>query len=308
MTWLGRTKDGGDSTVPSLARNLLRFGSGARLRRARADTISLSASSTYSVDHLPSQTLSAARPPDLVDPDISPSATGFRGSKVFGHDYSSQPTGVYQFGSRSSGESTYSITGSANYTNTFTVGARGAYAFHFDIDPGELSVELANFADGTQSASLGVLITETIGSGIPLTLFDYNASMSVTGQVFNARFSETGGTLNPAGPALALGAGDYNWEVYHGAVSLGTPTKGELVTVSETLTSSATGTSSTHFCVGDGTGPGAGGGDSSFALFSDSRPGCGTALARIGDPPTLPSRSWRLRSCPGRSPSPRLGP
>jgi hypothetical protein len=90
-----------------------------------------------------------------------------QGSTVFGHDYSSQPTGFYQFGSRSSAQSDYSITGSANYTDSFAVGAHGAYAFHFDIDPGELSVSIPDVNNGTRSASLGVLITETIGSGSP---------------------------------------------------------------------------------------------------------------------------------------------
>jgi hypothetical protein len=49
-------------------------------------------------------------------------------------------------------------------------------------------------------------------------------------QVFDARFSETGAMLRPAGPAIGLGAGDYVWEVYHGSVSLSTLTSGEFVT------------------------------------------------------------------------------
>jgi hypothetical protein len=96
---------------------------------ARADSISLSAGATYSVDFAPSQTVSAARPPDSTDPNIFPSTSGVHGSTVFGHDYSSQPTGLYQFDSRSSGERDYSISGSANYTDTFTVSAGGHTPF-----------------------------------------------------------------------------------------------------------------------------------------------------------------------------------
>jgi hypothetical protein len=123
---------------------------------AYADAISLSATSTYSVDSGPSQTVSAASPPDSTDPDIFPSASGSQGSTAFGHDYSSQPTGSYQFGSRSSGVSTYSISGSANYTDVFTVGGSGAYAFNFDIDSGQLNVSSPAGVDGQQSASLRV--------------------------------------------------------------------------------------------------------------------------------------------------------
>ncbi|HEY2616261.1 MAG TPA: hypothetical protein VGI78_02880 [Acetobacteraceae bacterium] len=257
---------------------------------ARADAIALSAGSTYSVDGGPLQTVSATRPPDLTDPNILPSAAGLQGSSVFGHDYSSQPTGLYQFGSRSSGQSIYSITGSASYTNAFTVGAGGAYAFNFDIDAGELSVSLPEIDHGTQSASLRVLITETIGSGNPTTLFDYNASMSAIGPSLNAAFSETGATLNPVGPTLPFGAGDYVWDVYHGSVGLGTLTSGELVTVSETIFSSATGSSDPVLCAGSGTGGNGGGGNESLALaFADdsATTPCATALARIGDPPTI---------------------
>jgi hypothetical protein len=259
---------------------------------ARADAISLSAESTYSLEDFgfPPQTVSAARPSDLTDPNIFVSATGLQGSTVFGHDYSSQPTGIYQFGSRSSGQSINSITGSANYTDAFTVGAGGAYAFSFDLDAGELSVSLPEIDHGTQSASLRVLITETIGSGNPTPLFDYNASMSAIGPSLNATFSETGATLNPAGPTLPFGAGDYVWDVYHGSVGLGTLTSGELVTISETIFSSATGTSDPVLCAGSGTGGNGGGGNESFALAfaADSSPTpCATALARIGDPPTI---------------------
>jgi PEP-CTERM motif len=265
---------------------------------ALADAISLSAQSTYSVDGNSSQTVSAARPSDPTDPNIFPSATGLQGSMIFGHDYSTQPTGLYQFGSRSSGQSNYSITGSANYTNTFTVGAGGAYSFDFDIDAGELSVSLPGIDNGTQSASLRVLITETIGAGTPSTLFDYNASMSATVyQTDDAKFSETGATLNPAGPTLSVGAGDYVWDVYHGGVGLGTLTSGQSVTVSETIFSTATGSSDPVLCTGGGVGYNGGGGEDGggpevFALPLTSDGGtnpCGTALARIGDPPTITS-------------------
>jgi PEP-CTERM motif len=258
---------------------------------ARADSVSLSAGAAYTVDPAwggVQQTVSASRPPDSTDPNIFPSATGVKGSTVFGHDYSSQPTGLYQFGTRSSGESSYSISGSANYTDTFAAGAGGAYAFHFDIDAGELSVSSPDGADGTQSASVGVLITVTIGSGSPTTLFDYTASMSVLSSIFYPTFSETGATLNPTGYTDSPGAGDYVWDVYHGTVSLGALTRGEVVTVSETLTSSASGLSDPQSCGTSGTGGNGGGGD--FALLSigdGGNPLCGSALARIGDPPFI---------------------
>ena len=270
------------------------FGLGAAVSSgaARADAISLSAGATYNVDYGPSQTASAARPPDSTDPNIFPSANGFQGSTVFGHDYSSGPTGIYQFGSRSSGESAYTITGFANYTDAFTVGASGAYGFHFDLDAGELSVSSPAGADGTQSASLHVLIAETIGSGNPTTLFDYDASMSVLSSIYYPTLSETGATLNPEGYSSSPGGGDYVWDVYHGNVSLGTLTRGEQVTVSETITSSATGASDPRSCGSDGTGGNGGGGNSIFALLSfgdGGNPLCGSALARIGDPPTISS-------------------
>jgi PEP-CTERM motif len=252
---------------------------------ACADAISLSATSTYSVDGGSSQMDSAASPPDLTDPNISPSASGVDGSTVFGHDYSTQPTGSYQFGSRSSGMSTYSITGSANYTDTFTVGASGAYAFQFDLDAGEMSVSIPTGVDGQQSSSLQVVITETIGSGAPVTLFDYNASMSVLSSGVLPTFTETGATLNSAGPTKSAGSGDYVWNVYQGSVSIGSLAQGEVVTISETITSSATGTSDPQSCSG-------GGGNAVFeavtsAITDGGGGACGSALARIGDPPTL---------------------
>jgi PEP-CTERM motif len=247
---------------------------------ACADAISLSATSTYSVDGGSLQTDSAASPPDSTDPNISPSASGVNGSTVFGHDYSTQPTGSYQFGSRSSGVSTYSITGSANYTDTFTVGASGAYAFQFDLDAGEMSVSIPAGVDGQQSSSLQVVITETIGSGAPVTLFDYNASMSVTSSTVLPTFSETGATLNPTGYSDSPGFGNYVWDVYQGSVSLGSLAEGEVVTVSETITSGAVGTSDPQSY--------GGGGNSVFAAVTSGGGGdCGSALARIGDPPTI---------------------
>jgi hypothetical protein len=260
-------------------------GAAAGSEGAWADSVSLSATSTYSVDgSTPPTITSAASPPDATDPDISPSASGSNGSSVFGHVYSYNPTGSYAFGSRSSGQSTYSITGAANYTDTFTVGASAAYAFLFDLDAGQMSVSIPTGVDGTQSSSLRVVITETIGSGAPITLFDYNASMSVLSSIDVPTFSETGGMLNPAGPTKSPGAGDYVWDVYQGSVSLGSLAQGELVTISETITSSATGTSDPQSC--------SGGGNGVFeAVTSAAVVGgggaCGSAIARIGDPPSF---------------------
>ena len=252
---------------------------------AWADSVSLSATSTYSVDGSAPATTSASAPPDATDPDISPSASDPNGSSVFGHDYSYSPTGSYAFGSRSSGISTYSITGSANYTDTFTVGASGAYAFNFNLDAGEMSVSIPTGVDGQQSSSLQVVITETIGSGAPITLFDYNASMSVLSSGVLPTFTETGATLNSAGPTESAGSGDYVWNVYQGSVSLGSLALGEVVTISETIISSATGTSDPQSCSG-------GGGNAVFEAVTSAITGggggaCGSALARIGDPPSL---------------------
>jgi hypothetical protein len=138
--------------------------------------------------------------------------------------------------------------------------------------------------DGQQSASLQVVITETIGSGAPATLFDYNAAMSVLSSSVSPTFSETGATLNPAGPTLSAGAGEYVWDVYQGSVSLGSLAQGEVVTVSETITSSATGSSDPQSCT-------SGGGNAAFFALTSTTGGeggaCGTAIARIGDPPSL---------------------
>ena len=67
-------------------------------------------------------------------------------------------------------------------------------------------------------------------------------------------------------------------------------TSGQQVTISETIFSSATGSSDPVLCRGSGTGGNGGGGNESFALaaFGDA-PQCATALARIGDPPTITS-------------------
>jgi hypothetical protein len=257
-------------------------GAAAGAGGARADSVSLSATATYSVDGVASPPVSAASPPDLTDPNIEPFATGSLGSSVFGHDYSTQPTGLYQFGSRSSGESTYSITGSANYTDTFTVGASGAYAFAFDIDSGQLNVSIPDGVDGQQSGSLQVVIMETIGSGAPITLFDYNASMSLLSSSALPTFSETGATLNPGGFTDSAGSGNYGWNVYHDSVSLGTLAQGEVVTISETINSTATGSSDPATCT-------SGGGNAVFAAVESVGGGafCGSAIARIGDPPSL---------------------
>jgi len=262
-------------------------GAAASSEGAWADGVSLSATSTYSVDGSTPATTSAASPPDATDPDISPFVTGLQGSTAFGHVYSYNPTGSYQFGSRSSGQSTYSITGAANYTDTFTVGASAAYAFLFDLDAGQMSVSIPDGVDGQQSSSLQVVITETIGSGAPVTLFDYNASMSALSSGATATFSETATNdvkLNPAGATLSPGAGDYFWNVYQGSVSLGSLAAGQVVTISETITSSATGTSEPQSC--------SGGGNAVFEAVTSAVVGggggaCGSAIARIGDPPSF---------------------
>ena len=260
---------------------------------AWADVIGLSASATYSLDGGGPTSISQSTPTTAF-PNIFPSAnSGTTTSSVFGHDYSSQPNGQYAFGTRSSGNGAYSINGTSIYMQSFTQSPSvgGLYVFNFTIDAGNLSVSLPVGSTGQQSAGVTAVITETLNGGTSKTLFNYSASFALTTGGALPSFSETGAKLNPGGPTLAAGSGNYSWSPYVSNVSLGTLSPGDQVAINYTLTSFAAGTTTT--CGSGGTvtaavakpliarafaaiGIGIGGGTS----------GC-SAVARIGDPPNI---------------------
>jgi len=237
-------------------------------------TPTVSATSQYSLNGGPVTVI-----PNPVSPpaDILPSASDGTNS-VFGHVYS-YPDGIN--GSRSSGVNTYSVTGTSDYTDTVTNTGSAAqmYVFNFEIDAGELGVNINSNATGTQSASLSAIV-KVNGS----TAFDYESSMTLASATATPVFTESGAVLNPAGPTLTPGDGSYFWSPYDGSIDLGTLDPGDSVTVDYTLVSQATGNMTV---VGSCTGGYGGYGVVAAAVVIGGGGGgpCDSgAIARIGDP------------------------
>jgi hypothetical protein len=201
---------------------------------ARAQ-VSLGAKSVYSVGAGSPTTQQVNTSPS----DIFPSLSDPSGDSIFGHVYS-YDTGA--FGSRSSGNNTFNITGTATYSDIFTATVAGDYVFHYEITAGDLKVNLLSGANGTQTGSLSAVITEALGTAPATTLLDYQAAMGLTNSAAVATFSESGLVLNASGAGLGVGNGTYAWNAYDSAVDLGSLAAGQQVTVNYTLISTATGT------------------------------------------------------------------
>ena len=237
-------------------------------------TPTVSATVQYSVAGGPTTVVpSPASPPA----DISQIA-GDGTNSVFYHVYS-YPNGIN--GSRSSGVNTFTISGTADYTDTVTnTGSTSAmYFFNFEIDAGQLGVSIDPTAAGTQSAALSAIVKVNGG-----TVFDYESSMTLASAVATPVFTESGAVLNPAGPTLVPGDGSYFWSPYDGSIDLGTLAPGQSVTVDYALISQAAGT-----MTDTGTCSAGYGGDGVFAAATVIGGGGGracnsSAIARIGDP------------------------
>jgi len=249
---------------------------------AHAQT-SVSASSTYSLDGGAPTTVSQSTP-TFPSPNILPSASDSGGDSIFGHVYG-DPTGGSFFGTRSSGQGNYSITGTLDYQTVFanTTGVVVDPTLAFVIDAGQLNVNLQSSSPASQSAGLNAVISESINGGTPIDLFDYASSMTATDHTADPSFSESGAVFNPSGPTYSAGEADYSWSAYDGSVSLGPLNPGDSVLIDYNLVSSASGTGTCeHVVIG------------SLGFITNASGGpsvCDSALARIGDPYTVTADS-----------------
>jgi hypothetical protein len=236
---------------------------------------SISASSVWTVGIIPG--VESQSTPTYPSPNIEPSASDLTGDSIFGHVYG-DPTGGNYFGSRSSGQGSFNITGTLNYQSTYvnTTGGVIDPTLAFVIDAGDLNVSLPTGATSA-SATLQAIITESINGGPATDLFDYESTMTATSSSSDPGFTETGATFNPAGPTLSPGEGDYNWSAYSGDASIGTLNPGDTVVLDYQLISNAT---------GDGT-CSSGGGVLAEIGYGGNGTSCDTAVARIGDPNTI---------------------
>jgi hypothetical protein len=223
--------------------------------------------------------------PAFPAPNIFPSASDINNNSIFGHVYG-DPTGGSFFGSRSSGEGNFTITGTLDYQTTFVNATGGIInpSLAFTIDAGELNVSLPAGATSA-NASLTAVVTESINGGPATKLFNYASSMSVTDPTQDPTFSETGATFNAGGPTLNAGQGDYAWAPYSGDVSLGALNPGDSVLLDYTLVSNANGGGD---CTGGG-GYGVAAIGATIGIGGGSS--CDTALARVGDPNQITANS-----------------
>lgn len=173
--------------------------------------------------------------------DQSMSSSGGVNNSVFGHDYGAV-NGF--FGTRSSGQGVYSMSGISEYqailTNSLAVAAD--FKVTYLLDNGQVNVAAATTATGNQKAAVTATLKGTKGTTVT-TYLNYVASLSFdsTTQVTPA-FTETGLVLNPAGPTLAPDSGDYSWNAYTGTVDVGVLAPGDSIALDYTLTSIASGT------------------------------------------------------------------
>jgi len=267
---------------------------------AKADAI-LSATAQYTLD---GGSVTVVPNPSSPPADIFPSASETSDNSIFGHVYS-YANGIN--GSRSSGVNTYTITGTSDYTNTFTnTGSAPAdFVFNYDIAAGQLGVSIASSAAGTQSANLSAIITV---NGSPA--FNYESSMSLASASATPVFSESDAVLNPAGPTLTTGMGSYTWGDLLGSVSLGLLDPGQQVTVDYQLISTAIGEMTNDGSCGSGPLASAIGTEGAAATGTEGAAGTGSgpcnnfAIARIGDPfngdgtPTTPPASFGFSAVP----------
>ena len=208
------------------------------------------------------------------DSDYDP-AIGYPNSgsnTIFYHTYGNQNG---YFGSRSSGEGSYDISGLYTY-NADYVATGGTATFDFTIIPGELSV----FADALEA---GETLSATYSLDILLdgsTIWTSTASLSK---------DNSGTTFGSGGTSIGTydGSDSYTWSTYNGSLNLGLFTPGEIFNITYNLSTLATGavdpyTSNCTF---------SGGGDGEFELaafaIGNGDGGyagpCGS-VARIGDP------------------------
>jgi hypothetical protein len=229
---------------------------------ARADVYTASTSFTAGSNSPGGFTLSLSNTVNIYPSDSDPA-----GNNVFGHVYGGANN--VPWGSRSSGQGTYTITGTfdgkTSLTNTST--STIDYVLDFLITEGQLAVMVPPGATGSQSASLTVSLLE---DGV--SKFGYSSSMSVSGPTATPMFTESGATLNPAGATKSSGNGYYSWGDYIGSVDLGFLAPSQTVTLEFTATSMATGTS-----------PG-GCQQTSNGYGGFNCAGLGYGLARFGDP------------------------
>ena len=245
-------------------------------------TVSATYSYTLSGNTTP-QSITSASSVDLL-----PSSSDNAGNSVFGHDYASNTA---TFGTRSSGQDTFQINGSATYRQTVTNTGPGAVreVLSYTIAAGQLSVQATAGTVGGQSGALTAVISVT-KAGITTTPLNYASSMtwnSVT-QTTPA-FTESGLTLNPAGPTLSANNGNYFFNPYNGTVDLGLFAPGDSEDISYTLVSTSTGsTVGTPNTGGYGGYGGYGGFNQPTATIGIGGGGSftstGSAVARIGDP------------------------
>lgn len=210
------------------------------------------------------------------------STTGYPNSglnTIFYHTYGDQNG---YFGSRSSGEGSYTISGLYTY-NADYVATGGTATFDFTIIPGELSV-FADALTGSETLSAAYSLDILLNGS---TIWTSTASLS----------KNSSGTTFSAGGSL-IGYYDnsnpdsYTWSTYNGSLNLGSFDSGDIFNITYNLSTLATGTVDpyTSDCTFSGVGDG---GELEFAAVAFVGDGefvgggyagpCGS-VARIGDP------------------------
>ena len=244
---------------------------------ARAQT-SISASSVWTAGGIPG--LESQSTPAFPAPNILPSASDLSGDSIFGHVYG-DPTGGNFFGSRSSGQGNFTITGTLDYRTTFanTTGAVINPVLGFTIDGGDLGVNLPTGATSA-SASLTAIITESVNGGPATPLFSYESVMNITDPAADPAFTESGAVFNSAGATLGAGNGDYSWSPYSGSLALASLNPGDSIVLDYTLVSNAS-----------GVGACSSGGIATASIVGYGSSPCDTAVARIGDPNQVTANS-----------------
>ncbi len=224
--------------------------------------------------------------------DVLDGASDTSGNSIFYHTYGNQSG---NFGSRSSGEGDFDISGQYDFSEDY-VAAGGTAFFDFTVIPGEINV-------------FGLLNgQEQLSASYSLEIFVNNSNVWSSGVSINSD-AATGSTFTYSGESIngVETTDGYYWGTFTEQLDLGTFTAGEIINISYSLKTDAFGNiSDTSSCGssnnpldGDGIGDGIDGiEEPALAIFDGGVDGevggirigdggynstCG-AIARIGDP------------------------
>jgi len=193
-------------------------------------------------------------------------------SNVFYHTYGSTNG---NFGSRVDGNGVYDITGTFTYSNTIfnTSGIDLAYAFSFDIIPGEISVngipDVGEFANSSYSIDVSLDGNSIFDSAASLNLVNGSAPT----------FSDSGSTSLGGSYNAGADYARYNWGTYSDTLDLGVFGSGDSFDLVYTLVAHADGN-----CLSSSSGTNDRNLDDDFGFDgSEGGTNCGS-LSRSGDP------------------------